>query len=69
VHLARLAVLIIVASLISFSIGRSDAPSPSPTQKSSPPPELERLLDALVGRWSIKELKTVSMIHAARLSK
>jgi hypothetical protein len=55
VHLARPAVFIIVALLISFSIGRSDAPSPSPTQKSSPPPELERLLDALVGRWAIKE--------------
>ena len=52
---SRRAVLIVAVLLVNFSIGRGDATSPSPTQKSSPPPELERLLKSLVGRWSIKE--------------
>jgi hypothetical protein len=48
-------VLIIVAVTVSFSIVRSDAPSPSPAQDSKPPQDLEKLLNGLVGTWSITE--------------
>jgi hypothetical protein len=47
--------LIVVALLINFSLARGGAPSISPPQKPKPPPELEKLLNALVGTWSISE--------------
>jgi hypothetical protein len=48
-------VLIIVAVTVSFSIARSDAPSPSPPQRSTPPQDLEKLVNDLVESWSITE--------------
>jgi hypothetical protein len=44
-NVARRGILVIVALLFSLAIGRSD----------SPRSELQRLLNALVGSWSIKE--------------
>jgi hypothetical protein len=48
-------VLIIMAVTVSFSIARSDAPSPSAPQRSKPPQDLEKLVNSLVGSWSITE--------------
>jgi|ERR1700720_3177490 len=48
-------VLIIVAVKVSFSAARSDAPSPSAPQRSNPPQDLEKLVNGLVGSWSITE--------------
>jgi hypothetical protein len=48
-------VLIIMAVTVSFSIARSDAPSPSVPQRSKPPQDLEKLVNSLVGSWSITE--------------
>jgi hypothetical protein len=53
--ITRRASLIIIAMVVSVSLVRGDAPSPFPARESKPDKELERLLNRLVGTWSIRE--------------